>query len=54
MKRNEKSIIQMAKGAIEERIDYEMTKIVENIRDESTKATAPRELTVKNQAHAGR
>ena len=45
--RNEKSIIQMAKGAIEERIDYEMTKIVENIRDESTKATAPRELTVK-------
>lgn len=37
----------MAKGAIEERIDYEMTKIVENIRDESTKATAPRELTVK-------
>lgn len=47
MKRNEKSIIQMAKGAIEERIDYEMTKIVENIRDESTKATAPRELTVK-------
>ncbi len=47
MNRNEKSIIAMAKGAIEERIDYEITKIVENIRDESTKATAPRELTVK-------
>lgn len=45
--KNEKSIIQMAKGAIEERIDYEMAKIVENIRDESTKASAPRELTVK-------
>lgn len=43
----EKSIIQMAKGAIEERIDYEMTKIVNNIRDESTAPTASRELTVK-------
>lgn len=47
MNNKEKSIIQMAKGAIEERIDYEMTKIVQNIRDESTKATGARELTIK-------
>lgn len=28
-----KSIVQMARGAIEERIDLEMTKVLENILD---------------------
>lgn len=41
-----KSIMQMARGAIEERIDYEMSKVIDNILDENTKATAPRTLTV--------
>lgn len=43
---NIKSIVQMARGAIEERIDLEMTKILENILDPNTKATAKRKLTV--------
>ena len=30
---NKKSIIDMARGAIKERADYEMTKAVENILD---------------------
>lgn len=41
-----KSIVQMARGAIEERIDYEMSKLIDNILDENTKATAPRTLTI--------
>ncbi len=47
MQEKEKSIMQMARGAIEERVNYEMTKLIENILDENTKATAKRELTVK-------
>lgn len=47
MEQNIKSIIEMARGALGERIDYEMPKIIENILDPNTKATAPRELTVK-------
>ncbi|MBS7221409.1 MAG: hypothetical protein KH033_08700 [Clostridiales bacterium] len=43
---NIKSIVQMARGAIEERIDLEMTKVLENILDTNTKATAKRKLTV--------
>ena len=43
---NIKSIVQMARGAIEERIDLEMTKVLENILDLNTKATAKRKLTV--------
>lgn len=46
MNQNTKSIVQMAKGAIEERIDLEMTRILENILDTNTKATAKRKLTV--------
>ena len=42
-----KSILEMAKGGIMERVDYEMSKIVENILDENTKATGVRELTLK-------
>ena len=36
----------MARGAIMERVDIEMPKIIENIMDPNTKATKPRELTV--------
>lgn len=46
MEQNMKSIVQMARGAIEERIDLEMTRILENILDTNTKATAKRKLTV--------
>lgn len=43
---NPKSILQMARGAIQERADYEITKIIENIVDVNTSATAARKLTV--------
>lgn len=46
MEQNIKSIVQMARGAIEERIDLEMTRILENILDPNTKATAKRKLTI--------
>jgi len=42
-----KSILSMASGAILERADYEMGKIVENILDLNTSATKKRELTLK-------
>ena len=38
------SILQMARGAIMERIDYEMTKVVDNILDPNTEATAKRKV----------
>ena len=43
---NQKSILDMARGAIQERTDYEMSRIIQNILDANTKATAPRTLTV--------
>lgn len=41
-----KSILQMARGAIQERCDYEIAKILENILDPNTSATAARKLTI--------
>ena len=41
-----KSIRQMARGAIQERADYEITKILDNILDPNTSATAARKLTL--------
>ena len=41
------SILQMARGAIQERADYEMAKIMTNITDPNTKATGKRTLTIK-------
>lgn len=41
-----KSILQMARGAITERADYEMARIIGNIMDVNTKATAKRKLTL--------
>ena len=40
------SIMQMAKGAFNERVDYEMTKVIDNILDPNTKATAKRKITL--------
>ncbi len=41
-----KSILQMAKGAFQERVDLEMSKIIENILDPNTKPTQKRKLTM--------
>ena len=46
MNLEKKSIVQMAMGAIEERVDLEMSKIIDNIVDPNTKATGKRKLTV--------
>lgn len=41
-----KSILQMARGAFEERVDVEMAKVIANILDPNTKATQKRKLTL--------
>lgn len=41
---NRKSIIEMAMGAIQERADYEMSKIIDNIIDVNTNPTKKRQL----------
>lgn len=43
---SEKSILELARGAFIERADYEMSRIIENILDPNTKATAKRKLTL--------
>lgn len=40
------SIMRMARGAFEERVDYEMDKVIQNILDPNTKATAKRKITL--------
>lgn len=40
------SILEMSMGAILERVDYEMEKVLDNILDPNTKATAKRKITV--------
>jgi hypothetical protein len=45
-KANSKSILEMAHGAIMERTDYEMKKVLDNILDPNTKAAKKRTLTV--------
>lgn len=40
------SILQMAKGAIQERVDYEVSKVIDNILDINTEATAKRKITL--------
>jgi len=42
----EATLLDMAMGAIEERINLEMGRVVDNILDLNTKATAKRSLTV--------
>ena len=46
MEKNAKSIVEMARGAILERINYEMARVMDNILDANTKPTAKRKLTV--------
>ena len=46
MNNAQKSILQMARGAILERADYEMTRIIENIMDANTAPAAKRKLTL--------
>lgn len=41
-----RSILEMARGAFLERTDYEMSRILENILDANTSATAKRKLTI--------
>lgn len=40
------SILQMAKGAIQERVDYEVTKVIDNILDVNTDAKCKRKITL--------
>lgn len=46
MKTEAKSIVQMARGAILERCDYEMSRVMDNIMDPNTKATAKRRIVL--------
>lgn len=41
-----KSLLQMARGAFEEVFDAEMSKVLDNILDPNTKATAKRKLSL--------
>lgn len=45
-KSNQKSILEMARGAIQERADYEMSRIIDNIGDVNTAPTKKRTLTL--------
>lgn len=40
------SILQMARGAIEERVDYEMSRVIDNILDPNTEPTGKRKLSL--------
>ena len=40
------SILQMAKGAIQERVDYEVSRVIDNILDVNTKATDKRKVVL--------
>ena len=42
----EQSILEMARGAITERPDYEMGRVMENIMDPNTKPTEKRKITL--------
>lgn len=40
------SILQMAKGAIQERVDYEVSRVVDNILDMNTEPTVKRKVVL--------
>lgn len=42
----EVSILDMARGAISERVDYEVGRVLQNIMDPNTKSTAKRKITL--------
>jgi hypothetical protein len=41
------SILEMAKGAINERVDYEMGRVIQNILDPNTDSKKPRKITIE-------
>lgn len=43
---NKRSILEMARGAFQERVDYEMAKVIDNILDANTIATKDRKISV--------
>ena len=43
---DKESILRMAAGAIEERVDYEVSRVIDNILDASTKPDAKRKITI--------
>lgn len=43
---DKKSILDMARGAIKERVDYEMARILDNITDANTRPTTKCKLTL--------
>lgn len=43
---DKKSILEMSMGAILERVDYEIGKVIDNILDPNTKPTGKRKITV--------
>ena len=45
-KQEKVGILRMAMGAIEERVDYEVSRVMENILDLNTKPTAKRKITI--------
>jgi hypothetical protein len=42
----QKSFLEMARGAFMERADYEIAKVVDNVRDANTNPTAKRKITL--------
>lgn len=50
------SILQMAKGAIQERVDYEVSRVIDNILDMNTEPTVKRKvvLTIELKPDKGR
>lgn len=46
MQQQTESILQMASGAFQERVDYEMRRVLDNILDVNTSATAKRKITL--------
>lgn len=45
-KLDKECILRMAAGAIEERVNYEATSVIDNITDLNTKPTAKRKITI--------
>lgn len=43
---NRESILRMAAGAIEEKVDYEVSRVIDNILDPNTKPDAKRKITI--------
>ena len=43
---NRESILRMAQGAIEEKVDYEVSRVIDNILDLNTKPDAKRKITI--------